>query len=440
MGEHNRRMILNLVLQNGGSHRGAWRHSSARLDEIHDIKYIHRLAQKAEAARIDSLFIADGLSIEAKAVQHGPIFGFEPLTLLSSIATVTERIGLIATVSTTFNEPYNVARQFASLDHISGGRAGWNIVTTGVERTAFNFGLEQLPPHKERYERAREFTEVVQKLWDSWEEDALVQDKEAGIYADAGKVHDIHHKGAYYSVRGALNIMRPPQGRPLLVQAGASDEGKALAARFAEVIFTVQPTLEDAQQFYRDIKSRTAAEGRSPESLHILPGLLVIVGATEEEALEKAGELRRLGPIERSVMSLSNLLGIDFSVYGLDDPFPKLPEPEHVNAYQSFHKMVKKIVDHKTLTIREFLDKYWVGSGQLRVAGTPQQIADVMEEWFLNGAADGFNVMPQLASGGAEAFLTGVVPELQRRGLFPTSYAGTTLRENLGLKPHARAQ
>ncbi|MEK8132633.1 LLM class flavin-dependent oxidoreductase [Paenibacillus filicis] len=432
-------MVLNLVLQNGGSHRGAWRHSSAKLDEIHDIKYILKLAQKAEASRIDSLFIADGLSIEAKAVQHGPIFGFEPLTLLSSIATVTERIGLIATVSTTFNEPYNVARQFASLDHISGGRAGWNIVTTGVERTAFNFGLDHLPPHTERYERAKEFTEVVQKLWDSWEQDALVQDKAAGIYADVGKVHDIHHQGTYYSVRGALNIMRPPQGRPLLVQAGASDEGKALAAQFAEMIFTVQPTLEDAQLFYQDIKSRTVSAGRTPESVHILPGLLVIVGNTEEEALEKASELRQLGPIERSVMSLSNLLGMDFSIYSLDDPFPKLPEPEQVNAYQSFHKMVRKIVDNRTLTLREFLDKYWVGSGQLRVAGTAEQIADVMEEWFVNGAADGFNVMPQLASGGAEDFLDRVVPVLQRRGLFPTAYEKPTLRENLGLQPHALA-
>lgn len=432
MSELNRRMILNLMLQNAGSHRGAWRHSSTKLEEIHTIKHFHRLAQKAEAARIDSLFIADGLSIEAKAVQHGPIFGFEPLTLLSSIATVTEKIGLIATVSTSFNEPYNVARLFASLDHISGGRAGWNMVTTGVERTAFNFGLQQLPTHTHRYERAKEFAEVVLKLWDSWEEDALVQDKISGIYAEVDKVHDIHHHGAYFSVQGALNIMRPPQGRPLLVQAGASDEGKNLAAQYAELIFTVQNSLEDAQLFYQDIKSRTAKEGRSPDSVKVLPGLLVIVGRTEAEAKEKASELRQLGSIERSVMSLSNLLGVDYSVYSLDDPFPELPAPSQVNAYQTFYQMVKKIVESEKLTIREFLEKYWVGNGQLSVAGTPEQVADVMEDWFTNGAADGFSVMPQLAFGGVEDFLDLVVPELQRRGLFPETYTGRTLRENLG--------
>ncbi|MEW9702209.1 LLM class flavin-dependent oxidoreductase [Paenibacillus sp. SI8] len=429
-----RRMILNLMLQNAGSHRGAWRHSSAKLEELHDRKYFQRIAQKAEAARVDSLFIADGLSIEAKAVQHGPILGFEPLTLLSAIATVTEHIGLIATVSTSFNEPYNVARIFASLDHISGGRAGWNIVTTGVDRTAYNFGLPGLPSHTQRYERAREFTEVALKLWDSWHEDALVQDQVNGIYADVDKVRDIHHEGAHFSVRGALNIMRTPQGRPLLVQAGASEEGKDLAAQYAELIFTVQQSLEEAQLFYQDIQSRAAKAGRPPGSIKILPGLQVIVGRTEEEAKEIAGELRKLGSIERSLMSLSNLLGIDFSVYALDDPFPELPDLSQVNAYQSFYQRVKKIVDNEKLTIRELLEKHWVGTGELTLAGTAEQIADVMEKWYNSGAADGFSVMPQLASGGAEAFLEQVVPELQRRGLFPSSYAGRNLRENLGFE------
>ncbi|TXK81900.1 LLM class flavin-dependent oxidoreductase [Paenibacillus sp. N3.4] len=425
-------MILNLFLQNAGSHRGAWRHSSTNLDELHDLKHLQRLAVKAEEARIDSLFIADGLSIEAKAVQHGPIFGFEPLTLLSSIAAVTEKIGLIATVTTSFNEPYNVARTFASLDHISGGRAGWNIVTTGVERTAYNFGLQQIPSHTHRYERAQEFVEVALKLWDSWAEDALVQDKGSGIYADVNKVHDIHHEGTHFAVRGALNIMRSPQGRPLFVQAGASEEGKNLAAKYAELIFTVQHSLEDAQQFYADVKERTAQAGRSPNDIKVLPGLQVIVGRTETEAKEKAKELSQLGSIERSVMSLSNLLGIDFSVYALDDPFPELPDLSQVNAYQSFYLMVKKIVDKEKLTIRELLDQYWVGNGQLNIAGTAEQIADVMEMWYNNGAADGFSVMPQLACGGAEDFLDLVVPELQRRGLFPKTYEGQTLRENLG--------
>ncbi|WP_053377429.1 LLM class flavin-dependent oxidoreductase [Paenibacillus sp. FJAT-27812] len=432
MSKSNRRMILNLFLQNAGSHKGAWRHESTRLSELHDINHLLRIAKKAEAARIDSLFIADGLSIETKAVQHGPILGFEPLTLLSAIAVVTERIGLIATVSTSFSEPYNVARIFASLDHISGGRAGWNIVTTGVERTAFNFGLKELPAHTKRYERAREFTEVALKLWESWEADALVQDKASGVYADAGKVHDIKHEGAYFSVRGALNMMRSPQGRPLLIQAGASEEGKSLAAQYAELIFTVQRTFEDAQLFYADIKAKTARAGRSPDDIKVLPGLHVIVCETEEEAKQKASELRQLGSIERAVMSLSNLLGIDFSVYGLDDPFPELPELSEVNAYQSFYQMVKKIVEQEKPTLRELLDKYWVGNGQLSIAGTPQQVADVMEDWFVNGAADGFSVMPQLAFGGTEAFLDLVVPELQRRGLFPTEYSARTLRENLG--------
>ncbi|OPH59635.1 nitrilotriacetate monooxygenase [Paenibacillus ferrarius] len=433
MSKTNRRMILNLMLHNAGSHRGAWRHASTKVEEIHDIKHFQRLAQKAEAARIDSLFLADGLSVEVKAVQHGPIFGFEPLTLLSAIAAVTENIGLIATMSTSFNEPYNVARLFASLDHISRGRAGWNMVTTGVQRTAHNFGKEQLPSHSHRYARAQEFADVVLKLWDSWEEDALVQDKVSGIYANANKVHDIHHQGTYFTVRGALNIMRPPQGRPILVQAGASDEGKNLAARYAELIFTVQHTIEEARLFYQDVKARTAKEGRSPGSIKILPGLHVIVGATEAEARKKASELSELGSIERSVMSLSNLLGIDFSVYGLDDPFPELPESTQVNAYQTFYQMVLNIVQREKLTLREFLTKHWIGNGQLCIAGTAEQIADVMEEWYTTGAADGFSVMPQLSFGGVEDFLDLVVPELQRRGLFPESYTGRTLRENLGL-------
>lgn len=435
MSEPNRRMILNLFLHNAGAHKGAWRHASTKLDEIHDVNHFLRIAKKAEAARIDSLFIADGLSIEAKAVQHGPIFGFEPLTLLSAIATVTERIGLIATVSTSFTEPYNTARIFASLDHISGGRAGWNIVTTGVERTAFNFGLEQLPAHAERYERAREFTEVVLKLWSSWEADALVQDKTSGVYADVNKVHDIQHQGDFYSVRGALNMMRPPQGRPLLIQAGASEDGRNLAAQYAELIFTVQNSLEDAQLFYQDIKERTVKAGRSPHDIKVLPGIHVIVGETEAEARDIARELQQLGSIERSVMSLSNLLGIDFSGYALDDPFPKLPDMGQVNAYQTFYQMVKKIVDNEQLTLRELLEKYWVGNGQLSIAGTPNQVADIMEHWFVNGAADGFSVMPQLAFGGIDAFLELVVPELQRRGLFPSEYAGQHLRENLGFSP-----
>ncbi|WP_239616604.1 LLM class flavin-dependent oxidoreductase [Cohnella mopanensis] len=430
MSENNRRMILNLFTQNGGSHKGAWRHPSTNVEEFHSVQYFQRLAQKAEAARIDSLFIADGLSVEAKAVQHGPILGFEPLTLLAAIATATEKIGLIATVSTSFNEPYNVARIFASLDHISGGRAGWNMVTTGVERTAFNFGLETLPSHSERYERAAEFADVALKLWDSWDEDALVQDKLSGIYADPRKVRDIHHRGEHFSVRGALNVMRSPQGRPLLVQAGASEAGKNLAAKYAELIFTVQSSLEDAQLFYRDIKRRTIEAGRSVDSIKVLPGLHVIVGATREEAEQKASELMKLGSLERAVMSISNLLGIDFSRYGLDDPFPELPDSSEVNAYQTFNQMIKKIVEKEKPTIRELLEKHWIGSGQLSIAGTPEQIADLMEHWFLSEAADGFSVMPQLS---ADDFLELVVPELQRRGLFPKTYEGGNLRERLGL-------
>jgi len=399
------------------------------------LQHFLRLARRAESARLDSLFIADGLSVEVKAVRHGPIFGFEPLTLLSAIAAVTENIGLIGTVSTSFTEPYNLARGFASLDHLSGGRAGWNLVTTGVDRTAANFGLAHLPTHAERYEKAREFAEVVLKLWSSWEKDALVQDAVSGVYADVNKVRDIFHEGKYFSVRGALNIMRSPQGRPLLVQAGSSEEGKDLAARYAELIFTIQRTFEDGKLFYDDIKARTARAGRPPHGIKVLPGLHVIVGATEEEAKEKAAELRELIPIERSVMSMSNMLGIDFSAYSLDDPFPKLPDPEKTNAYQTFHKMVKKIVDIRPITIREVVEKYWVGSGDLNVAGSPEQVADVMEYWFQNGAADGFNVMPQLGFGDTDLFLDLVVPELRRRGLFPAAYTGRTLRENLGLDP-----
>jgi FMN-dependent oxidoreductase (nitrilotriacetate monooxygenase family) len=433
MSELKRRMILNLVLTNAGSHRGAWRHPNTKPAEIHNHKYFLQLAQKAEAARLDSLFIADGLSVEVKAVQHAPIFGFEPVTLLSAIAAVTEKIGLIATVSTSFTEPYNLARSFSSLDHISGGRAGWNMVTTGVDRTAANFGLEHLPSHSERYDRASEFAEVVLKLWDSWDRDALIQDQQTGFYADPGKVRDIFHQGKYFSVKGALNIMRSPQGRPLMVQAGSSEEGKELAARYAEVIFTIQRTLEEGQQFYSDLKGRLERRGRSRDSLKILPGLHVVVGKTEREAKEKAEALQKLTSIERALMSMSNMLGIDFSAYPLDAPFPQLPEPSEVNAYQSFHKMIKSVVDKQPLSILDVLENYWVGNGDLKIAGTPGQVADVMQRWFESEAADGFNVMPQLNDDDIDLFLEGVVPELKRRGLFPDAYSGDTLRENLGL-------
>ena len=326
------------------------------------------------------------------------------------------------------------ARLFASLDHLSGGRAGWNIVTTGDAGAAQNFGLEEHPVHADRYGRAREFVEVVSKLWDSWEDDAVIADKASGVYADTTRIHRIDHVGEHFKVRGPLNTPRAPQGRPVYVQAGASDDGRAFAARYAEAIFTAHQTLANAQAFYADIKARAAGLGRDPSQVVILPGISPFIGSTEAEARRLQEEFNDLTQAEYATDQLKRLIGVDLSGHDLDGPFPReLIRQEGDRAESSRFKLVVDLLDREALTIRQLVHRLAGARGHWVEAGTPEQIADKLQTWFETGAADGFNLMPPWFTGGLDAFIDEVVPILRRRGLFREEYEGSTLREHFGL-------
>ncbi|WP_084959372.1 LLM class flavin-dependent oxidoreductase [Thermoactinospora rubra] len=429
-------MHLNAFLMGVGHHEAAWRHPRTEPRRVTDIRHYQQLAQTAERGKLDSVFLADGLALWGD-VRHNALGGLEPLTLLSALATATERIGLIATVSTTYNEPFHVARKFASLDHISGGRAGWNIVTSATEAEAANFGVRR-PAHSTRYHRAEEFLEVALGLWDSWAPGAVLADRAGGVYADASKIRPLDHLGTHFKVQGPLNVQRSPQGRPLLVQAGSSEDGKEFAARFAEAVFTAQQTLADAQEFYADLKRRLPAYGREPYELKILPGISPIVGSTEREALRLERELEELIIPEYGVRQLSGILGVDLSGEPLDGPLPDVePNPD---GQQSRQKLVLDLARRERLTIRQLIRRLAGGRGHRVVAGTPEQIAGQLQEWYENGAADGFNVMPPLLPGGLEDFVDHVVPELQIRGLFRKEYEARTLRGHYGLEPAGRGR
>ncbi|MCF3171978.1 LLM class flavin-dependent oxidoreductase [Streptomyces sioyaensis] len=427
-----RRLHLNAFLMNAGHHDAAWRHPRTQPERVTDLRYFQQLAQTAERGKLDSVFFADGLALWGK-VRHNALGGFEPLTLLSALAAVTEHVGLIATVSTTFNEPFHTARKFASLDHISGGRAGWNIVTSGSVDEARNFGRDEHLEHSLRYERAREFVEVATKLWDSWEDDAILLDVAGGIYADGDKVRAIGHHGEHFGVQGPLNVPRSPQGYPLLVQAGSSEDGKEFAAQYAEAVFTAQQTLADGQSFYKDLKSRLPRYGRTEDQLLVLPGIAPVIGSTEAEARALAQELTDLQVPEYGLAQLSGMLGTDLTGLPLDGPLPDLPEERDINGNKSRFALVAELARRDGLTLRELIARLGAGRGHRVVAGTPEQIADQIEEWFTQGAADGFNIMPPHLPGGLEDFVDQVVPILQRRGLFRTEYTGRTLREHYGL-------
>lgn len=428
-----RQFHLNAFLMNAGHHDAAWRHPRTRPDRITELSYFQELARTAERGRLDSLFLADGVALWGNA-RFNAVGGFEPLTLLSALAVATEHIGLIATVSTTFNEPFHVARKFASLDHLSGGRAGWNIVTSGNEAEARNFGREEHLEHALRYERAAEFLEVTKELWDSWRDDATVIDRERGVYTEDGAVRPIGHRGKHFRVDGPLNVQRSPQGHPLLVQAGSSEDGKEFAARYAEAVFTAQQTLADGQTFYKDLKSRLAKYGRRADQVKILPGICPIIGATEAEALALQDELTGLQVPAYGLQQLSGMLGTDLSGLPLDGPLPDLPEEQDINGNKSRFTLVAELARREQLTIRELIARLGGGRGHRVFAGTPEQIADQLEQWFTEGAADGFNIMPPYLPGGLEDFVDQVVPLLQARGLFRTEYSGRTLRDRYGLE------
>jgi len=434
MSQPPRQMHLNLTLHSTGFHDGAWLHPTAELDRIYNVKYFQRIARIAEEAKLDSIFIADTLYVQRESIKYGLNNSLDPVTLLTAIAGATEKIGLIGTISTSFSEPYNVARALATLDHISEGRAGWNIVTTYADAAALNFNLKNIPSLAERYERADEYVDVAIKLWDSWEDGAIVLDRSTGVYVDPDRVHEIHHQGKYFNVRGPLNVPRPPQGRPLLVQAGSSEAGRELAAKYAEAIYTAQQTLEEAKAFYQDLKARLPKHGRSPDQVKILPGICTIVGSTEAEAEEKFEELQSLASTEYSLLQLSVKFGIDLRGYPLDQPFPELSELTQTKDYQSSRvELISDMAKRESLTLRQLLARVTAGRGHGNVIGTPVQIADRLEQWFKERAADGFNIMPQLMPGGLEDFVGLVVPELRNRGLFRTEYTGHTLRDNYGL-------
>lgn len=414
-------------------HTGAWRYPGAYSDANFNFAHLKSFAQKLEAARFDAFFMADHLAVlnmpmEALRRSH-TVTSFEPFTLLSALAAVTDRIGLVATASTTFDAPYHVARRFASLDHISGGRAGWNIVTTSNPDAALNFGLDDHVEHGERYRRAREFYDVVTGLWDSFADDAFIRDKESGLYFDPAKLHVLDHKGPQLSVRGPLNIARPVQGWPVIVQAGASEPGRQLAAETAEVVFAAHASLAAGQAFFADVKGRAEKAGRCRDSIKILPGAFVIVGETSEEARAKRARLDSLVYYESGIASLSIALGIDASGFDPDALLPEIPES---NASKSGRERVVELAREEKLTVRQLAQRLGGYSG-LAFVGTAGSIADQMEEWLVSEGSDGFNIMFPYLPAGLDEFVESVVPELQRRGIFRREYEGITLRENLGL-------
>ena len=428
-----RQLRLGAFMRPASIHTGAWRYPGAYPDANFNFAHLKHFAQKLEHGRFDAFFMADHMAVlnmplEALKRSH-TVTSFEPFTLLSALAAVTEHIGLIATGSTTFDAPFHVARRFASLDHISGGRAGWNIVTTSNPDAALNFGMTQHMEHGERYRRAREFYDVVTGLWDSFTDDAFIRDVERGTYFDPDKMHVLNHQGEYLSVRGPLNIARPIQGWPVIVQAGASDAGRQLAAETAEAVFTAQNDIAAARAFYADVKSRMEKMGRSREHMKILPACFVVVGDTVAEAREKRARLDRLVHYDNAIASLSIALGHDASKYDPDRPLPDVPES---NASKSGRQRAIELGRRENLTVRELAQRLG-GYASLAMVGTPVTIADEMEEWLATDASDGFTVMFPYLPGGLDDFVDRVVPELQQRGLLRREYEGRTLRENLGL-------
>ena len=419
-----RQMSLCAFLLRHGHHVAAWRHPQTDLTSPPFAVY-RELVQKAERAALDAVFFADSVALTGAP-------SLEPITLLSALAAVTERIGLIATATTTYNEPYHVARLFASLDSISNGRAGWNLVTSDNAAEAANFGRDRHVEHGQRYARAREFHAVVDGLWNSWGEGAFVNDKAAGRLLDPAHVRTLNHRGEYFGVAGPLNVPPSPQGRPIVVQAGSSGPGRELAAATADVVFTAQPSLAAAQAFYRDMKGRVARHGRAPDSLRITPGIFAVVGRSEGEAQEKFGALQALIEPKAGLALLGRMIGnFDLSGYPLDGPLPALPET--ADGQRSRQQLLTQLAQGENLTIRQLYERIAGGRGHLTVVGTAAQVADQMQLWFESEAADGFNLMPPTLPGGLDDLLELVVPELQQRGLFRKAYDSSTLRGHLKL-------
>jgi FMN-dependent oxidoreductase (nitrilotriacetate monooxygenase family) len=430
-----RQMRLGLFVQTPGHHVAGWRHPDAATDGWPNLGLMQRIAATAERARFDMFFLGDGFATGYN--EHPSTIGkFEPLTLLSALAMGTRHLGLAATASTTYAEPYHVARGFASLDHLSGGRAGWNVVTTAYAKSGAVFGRAH-PPHAERYAIAEEFVEACRLLWDSWDDDAFTANKEAGQFVRPGSLHVPKFDGKYFKVDGALNVPRAPQGHPILIQAGSSGPGQALAARIADVVFTAQNDLDEALAFYKALKAQVTAFGRRSSDVLVMPGVMPVVGRTAAEARAIFAELNRhIDTSPQALTVLSERLGADISGYPMDGPVPELPETEHLKSRAA---LLLQMARRDGLTLRQLFHRVAAARGHLLLVGGPAEIADTLERWFRAGAADGFNVMPPFFPGQFDEFATGVVPILQERGLFRADYSGTTLRDNLGLERPKRS-
>jgi len=434
----NRQIHINVNILSSGSHGASWRAPDGNPLGYVQIEHYQEIARIAERGLLDAIFLADALAI-AFDPRTNPSWALDPAIIVAGMAAVTSKIGFIASASTTYALPYNLARTFSSLDHVTHGRVGWNVVTTYDERAARNFGDQALPVHADRYARAAEFVDVVQALWDSWEDDALILDRAAGRFADPGKIHAINHQGAHFKVAGPLQIPRSPQGQPLLVQAGSSDQGRDLAARYAEAVFSVQQDLGEAKAYYADVKRRAANLGRDPNQISILPGLFVIAASTEAEARRRRKELDELAGEERLLIRFAGQLGLDPGDLDLDQPVPERLLAK-INTYmgsRGFVEATLSLARNRSLTVRDIIAR---GGGAHRlVVGSPEHIADTMEHWVRERAADGFNIMCDVFPSGLVAFVDHVVPELQRRGLFRREYSEGTLRDRYGLpRPRSR--
>jgi FMN-dependent oxidoreductase (nitrilotriacetate monooxygenase family) len=423
---------LNVNILSSGSHSASWRAAGGNPLGHIMIEHYQAIAKEAERGLFDAVFLADALTLEFDP-RTNPSWALDPAQIVVGMAAVTTQIGFIASASTTFSHPYNLARSFSSLDHITHGRVGWNIVTTYDDRAARNFGQSNLPSHPDRYARAAEFVDVVTALWDSWEEDALVLDRAGGRFADPSKIHEINHEGRHFSVAGPLQLPRSPQGQPMLVQAGSSEQGRELAARYAEAVFSIAQDLDVAKAYYADVKARAARYGRNPARINILPGLFVITAATEVEARRRRQELDELAGEATTLARFAGRLGLDPDDLDLDKPMPEHLLPK-INSYmgtRGFVEATLSLARNRSLTVRDMIAR---GAGAHRlVVGAPEQIADTMEQWVKEGAADGFNIMCDVYPSGLTAFVDHVVPELQKRGLFRREYVGSTLRDRYGL-------
>lgn len=416
-----------------GHHQFGWRHPQSAAEQMFNYSFYRDVARTAERGKFDMMFLADLLYV--MGAEHAAAGMLDPLTIMSALAIDTNKLGLTATVSTTYNEPYNTARKFATLDHISNGRAGWNIVTSQLDVEAYNYGREKHPPHETRYEMAREFTEVVTRLWDSWEDDSLIIDREQAKFADPAKLKQVEYKGQWYATKGTLNVPRPPQGYPVLIQAGSSEPGQQFAAGFGEVIFTAQQSLEAAKSFYARLNGKLLEQGRKPGSLKIMPGLSPVIAATEEEAQRKYNELQSFIPPETVVLMLSGILNFDLSGYPLDGQLPEIPDPvEASNGMKSRVQLIMDMARKDQLSILELGRRLIGARGHLQFVGTYEGLADLMQLWFEQYGCDGFNIMPPVLPGDLNEFVDHVIPILQERGLFRTEYKGSTLREHLGLE------